>query len=161
VLAILVLLAALVYIAHIARFAGLIANRIVGGLILLLSALCIIVVGLLPFFASSILGKRNLVYDMGALHADSMRFFGAEQAGKPTALSPAWRKVPSDSGVKNTKINQPLDGGWYTGPGLSKVTWPQAIAVTELSLALITHYDVLRTMPSASPEPLQVLAPLG
>jgi hypothetical protein len=157
VLGIFVLLAALIYIAHIGRFAGLVANRIIGALIVVLSALCIVAIGLTPFFASTILKTRNAEYDLRDLHAKSMRFFAAEQAGQPTSvLTPEWRKAPTDGNVRNTKINQPLNGGWYTGPGLSKVTWPQAIAVTELSFALITHYDILSTMPSAVPGPLKV-----
>ena len=38
---------------------------------------------------------------------------------------------------------------WYTGPGLTKVTWPQAIAVAELAFPAIAFLGDLLAIPSA------------
>lgn len=41
-----------------------------------------------------------------------------------TPLRPGWRQ-DSDLDVVNPNNQKSLAGGWYTGPGLSKFTYPQ------------------------------------
>lgn len=46
-----------------------------------------------------------------------------------TPLRPGWRGN-SDLDVTNNNNQKSLAGGWYTGPGLSKFTYPQVCSNT-------------------------------
>lgn len=124
-LSVLVLLAALVYVAVFCRVGAAVSNRVVSPLIALASALALLAVGALPFLSAAILASRNDVYDLAALHGASMKFFAAQMAGQPTLPLVAqldWSppKQASDQSVINDQTGRSLSGGWYTGPGLTK-----------------------------------------
>jgi hypothetical protein len=159
-LSLLVLLAALTYLSHLVRASYVTSNLFSGSIILLLSALLVLVIGLLPFLSAAVLKSRNAVYNFTDVHIANMKFFTAEAAGQvnPRLVSSlGWTKpskADSDMAVINSQNSKPLSGGWYTGPGLSKVTYPIAIAAAELAFASITHYSELVEMPSALATPV-------
>lgn len=98
-------------------------NRAVASVLILLSLLIIAAIGALPFLSTTILDTRNAMYDMDKLHRDHMFFISAMAAGpRYDGGAVSWRG-DSDTGVVNG--NRSLAGGWYTGPGLSKFTYPQ------------------------------------
>jgi hypothetical protein len=124
-LSVYILIAAVVYLSFIGRFSFVFVNRVVAPLVLLISALLILVVGGLPFLQKVILDARNAEFDLDDLHAKNMQFFASMAAGeKYTPLSPGWRGA-SDLGIVNQRNGASLAGGWYTGPGLAKFTYPQ------------------------------------
>lgn len=49
-----------------------------------------------------------------------------------TPLRPGWRQN-SDLDIINPETQASLAGGWYTGPGLSKFTYPQVRLAVNLT----------------------------
>lgn len=158
-LAVFLLIPAAVLLTHAARVPGALTNRPVGTVLLVLAILCVLVIGALPFASFALISSRNSLYDIREMHAKHMTFMAAMRSGVPSGLTVPWRAA-SDVGVRNPTNQADLSGGWYTGPGLAKFTYPQALAVLDLSLAAIAYFDELKSMPSAAPSgPSAVLDP--
>lgn len=118
-----ILIAALLYLSYIGRFAAVLANRAVASVLILLSLLIVALVGALPFLSTAVLDTRNSLYDLDEVHRGHMAFLSAMAAGEryDNGAVP-WREA---SDVDVVDGERSLAGGWYTGPGLSKFTYPQ------------------------------------
>lgn len=118
-----ILIAALLYVSYLGRFAALLTNRAVASVLILLSLLIVAIIGALPFLSTAILDTRNTTFDLDELHRGHMAFLSAMAAGpRYDGGAVPWRQ---DSDVDVADGDRSLAGGWYTGPGLSKFTYPQ------------------------------------